>query len=257
MLKQKFKKTNTEEVKQQAQQASVPTTTSTYKFKEGINRFRILPQPIDSFDENFFLAAEYSVFNPVTNQYEFYAIVDGEGEYFINKISTSLFFSKDDALKNLASFKNKDALKLSTSPKVFAQAINLENGELVLLKMPGTRPARKDYIPKKGLGSKVIEISEKEDYQGNLIYGDIVDPYAGRNITITALNAGTLRAEYELQVDEGEAPLIKGEDYNKNLDKVKPFRDVINIVGVEELKEWFLSYLPDDALAFLSEKNIL
>jgi hypothetical protein len=260
-LKHKFKKTGT----------NIPTVAPSpdrthvkaYKFKDGDNWFRFLPQPEDSPTENFLVGWEYSLFDKVTNKYLIYLHLNDDVNNLLDAVRSALFFSENAELKNLTIKKNEDktdnpaCLLLEAKPKVWGLAMDIATSKLELVKMPGTGKSRKDYKPTQGVGSKLRAACFQKDCFGNLAYGDLADIIDGRPVNIHVSNAGTFNAEYDLRISAKTMPLVVDDVASPVLDEIKPLNELVVWDDPVELIDWLACYLPEEAVNYLVGKKLL
>jgi hypothetical protein len=250
-MKHKFKTTAVTPQSQgvpQVKQAFGYTKIPLYKWQDGDNLLRFLPQPSESefpnyvqFEELNFWSATYK--NKLAMLPAGPANISGA-----SALRLKCFFELREIFPEaMKSLKNPNgAIAINPAFKVGFQALDHNTGEVVAVTLPGTNPMPRADGTKRnvGAGTKVVSLCADKDITGKARYGDIFDIETGSLINIRVTNAGTLSATYEV-LHECPMPL-DGKDHEAVLDQIKTFGEVFKFATPQDLELALQSYLDPD-----------
>lgn len=232
-----------------------------YKFENGRNVLRLLPQPRDSQADWFvevWVLGFYSKTSPVRGVFR---VTDTslKGDYA--KVR-NLLRNRTDWADRMWSPKNEEGISLNAKPKVVFLGfdVNADIKKVVPILLPATVPwDRRDGVPRKQqAGSRIAAFATEENIHGQSRYGHIADLLEGRAIIVDVSGAGSVQAQYDPSVDD-KYPLCD-KDYNikpeftELLSQVKPFEDILNEPTREDFVKMLKSYLPEDMFEYISKE---
>jgi hypothetical protein len=226
-----------------------------YKWVDGANIFRVLPQQEDAVSENFTPFQEYSIYDRGSKKYLCSFALKYEDDT-LNRIFSCLWNNK---LAEMIKTPNNQAgvIQLSTSYRMGWQGLDLakNDGVVYFFALSGTRPLKKKEIeagkqPKHGAGAKIANLSFAKKPDGSLKYGDICHPITGRIIQVDVTNAGTMDATYDVSVDVPHE--ITADDWLG----VKEMEDVIKYATNAELADWFAAYVQPEIFEMFVKAKI-
>ena len=229
-----------------------------YKFKDGDNLLRFLPQPADAvalkvlppdqqesqwvtFEELNLFSAQFKgklAMLPDVQLAPELAACAG-----VSRMRTKAFFelryAVPEMLKSLAN--PKGTISLNPSYKVGFQALCHDTGEVVAVVLPGTNPIPRSDGKKRNIGAgvKVCSMPWEADINGNKRYGDIFDIEQGSLVNIRVTNAGTMSAVYEV-LHECPMSLV---DKPEVIDAIRPFNEVFRFATLSDLQGALSQYL--------------
>lgn len=260
-LIQRFKKTNPQEERAQAEKRSKTGSVGgysvfkdgilPYKFEEGSNLLRLLPQldtsPFPSFLEINVLGF-YDESLPIRGTFR----VMDEHQWVLSR-AYKLLRAHPEFKHRLWSKENELGLSFNARPKVVFLGFNINDPELKVIPMvlPGTvaYPAKdgKARIPQ--AGTRITQFIYDQDIHGNVRYGDIFGVEEGRVIRLDVTNAGTIRVRYEPVVD-AVYPLTS-DRYEKVLTQIQDFDAYVKEPKISELVKVLSAYIPADMFEYL------
>ena len=259
-LTQRFKKTNPLAEKAQAEKKSkggiggysiFKDGVLPYKFEEGSNLLRLLPQLENSPFPNFLDIKVLGFFDDSLPIRGTFRVMD-EHQWLLSRIY-KLLKAHPDFKHRLWSRENELGLSFNARPKVVFLGFNINDPELKV--QPIVLPGTVDYPAKDGKaripqsGTRITQFIYDQDIHGNVRYGDIFDIDSGRVIRLDVTNAGTIRVRYEPVVD-ADYP-INTKRYEKVLDQIQNFDHFIQEPKVGELIQVMQAYLPVDMFEYL------
>lgn len=215
-----------------------------YKFKDGDNLLRFLPQPADSQHNNYVLFEELNFWS---ERYKNRLAILPNSVTAETRLK-AFFELREHFPQDMKSYKNPEGtISLNPSYKVGFQALDHETGEIVAVVLPGTNPMpRLDGTKRNtGAGTKVVELCSAKDIKGQPKYGDIFDVEEGSLINIRVTNAGTLSAAYEV-LHECALSIADKTDV---LEGIKRFDDVFRFAIASNLYGALEEYLTEEQFA--------
>lgn len=252
-LQQRFKKTNPQQEKQNAENRSRHTGTgysvfkegiTPYKFEEGSNLLRLLPQLAASPFPNYLDVSALGFFNEALPIRGSFRIME-EHNWMLGKMF-KLLRAHSEFKYQLWSRENEDGVSFNARPKVAFLGFNINDPErkVIPIMLPGTLsyPAKDGKARTPQAGTRITQFVYDTDINGNLRYGDIFDIDEGRVVRVDVTNAGTIRVKYEPSVDA--AYPISSASFAPVLDQVKNFNEVVNEPSMSELIKVIKAYLP-------------
>jgi hypothetical protein len=240
----KFKTTTQPAVEQtgnQPQQSRKPfgyCKITQYKFKDGDNLLRFLPQPADSQYDNF---VNFQELNFWSEKYKSKLAMLPSSAAAEARLK-AFFELRDHFPAAMKSYKNPSGtISLNPSYKVGFQAFCPETKEIVAVVLPGTNPMPRMDGSKRnvGAGTKVVELCSAKNIKGELRYGDVFDVEEGGLVNIRVTNAGTLSASYEVLYESADS-LASSEEI---LEQIKDFDQVFKFAIPANLYTALESYL--------------
>jgi hypothetical protein len=245
----KFKTTNpapavSQESGNQPQQSRKPfgyCKITQYRFKDGDNLLRFLPQPADSKYNNF---VQFEELNFWTAQYKNKLAILPNTATAETRLK-AFFELREHFPQLMKNAKNPEgSISLNTSHKVGFQAYDPETKSVVAVVLPGTNPMPRLDGSKRnvGAGTKVVDLCTAKNIKGELRYGDVFDIQEGGLINIRVTNAGTLSASYEVLYESQES-LENDEIWGDTLQAIKSFDQVFKFAIPVNLYVALESYL--------------
>lgn len=262
-LSQKFKKTNPQNKKSAPEQARGGNSTNysllkqgvmPYKYEEGTNLLRLLPQWAESPYPNFLEVNVLSFFDemlPIRGTFR----VTEENSWILSRMY-KLLRAHPEFKHRLWSKENELGISFNPRPKVVFLGFNINDPEMkvVPIVLPGTvsYPAKdgKARIPQ--AGTRITQFVYDTDIHNNLRYGDIFDIETGRVIRLDVTNAGTIRAKYE-PIADAAYPLTS-KRFEKVLLQIKNFDEYVEEPSMSELVKVMKAYLPHDVFDYLDSQ---
>lgn len=259
-LTQKFKKTNPNNEKTppehtrssgSANYSLLKPGVTAYKFEEGPNLLRLLPQWTESPFPNFLdvnVLGFYDDMLPLRGTFR----VTEENGWILTRMF-KLLRSHPEFKHRLWSKENELGISFNPRPKVVFLGFNISDPEMKVMPivLPGTvsYPAKdgKARIPQ--AGTRIAQFVYDTDIHGNLRHGDIFDVESGKVVRLDVTNAGTVRAKYDPIVDAAY-PLTNSR-FEKVLLQIKNFDEYVAEPTMEELIHVMSLYLPGDIYDYL------
>lgn len=228
-----------------------------YKFNEGSNLLRLLPQRVDSQFNNYLKFSVLSFFDESLPMRGSFRVMDDSRDGLISKIRWAL--KGHPEFKHLLwSPENESGISFSLRPRVAFLGFEISSPERAVsaIVLPGTL----DYPTKDGrartpqAGSKIIQFSYDVDINDNLRYGNIFSATTGKVVRLDVTNAGTVRVKYDPSVD-ADYPLTSKE-FAPVLRQIKAFDEFISTPTDAELIQVIRLYLSEypDVISFLDEE---
>lgn len=259
-LNQRFKKTNPQQEKQNAEARSKGGGTGysifaddikPYRFEEGSNLLRLLPQLATSKYPNYLDVSALGFYDESLPIRGTFRIME-EQNWILGKMF-KLLRSHNDFKYRLWSRENEGGISFNPRPKVVFLGFNINDParKVVPIILPGTLsyPAKDGKARTPQAGTRITQFVYDTDINGNLRYGDIFDVEEGRVVRVDVTNAGTIRVKYEPSVDA--AYPITSASFGPVLDQIKDYNEVVNEPTVAELVTVIKSYLPEDMFEYL------
>jgi len=258
-LNLKFKKTANSPIKKSPESRKYSGTsyslfkpgTLPYKFEEGSNLLRLLPQREESPYPNFLEVNVLSFFDEALPIRGTFRVME-EQSWLLSRIF-KLLRAHPEYKHRLWSRENEMGLSFSPRPKVVFLGFNINDPEMKVqpIVLPGTLsyPAKdgKARIPQ--AGTRIAQFVYDTDIHNNLRWGDIFDIEKGRVIRLDVANAGTIRAKYDPAPD-ADYPLT-GKRFESVLHQIKNFDHFIEEPSIGELVKVLKSYLPNEIYEYL------
>lgn len=258
-LNLKFKKTANTPVKKTSEGRKYSGTSYSlfkpsilpYKFEEGTNLLRLLPQREESPYPNFLEVNVLSFFDEALPIRGTFRVME-EQSWLLSRIF-KLLRAHPEYKHRLWSRENEMGLSFSPRPKVVFLGFNINDPEtkVVPIVLPGTLsyPAKdgKARIPQ--AGTRISQFVYDTDIHNNLRWGDIFDIEKGRVIRLDVANAGTIRAKYDPAPD-ADYPLT-GKRFESVLHQIKNFDQFIEEPSMGELTKVLKAYLPTEIYEYL------
>jgi hypothetical protein len=258
-LNLKFKKTANSPVKKPSESRKYSGTSYSlfkpgilpYKFEEGTNLLRLLPQREESPYPNFLEVNVLSFFDEALPIRGTFRVME-EQSWLLSRIF-KLLRAHPEYKHLLWSRENEMGLSFSPRPKVVFLGFNINDPEMKVqpIVLPGTLsyPAKdgKARIPQ--AGTRIAQFVYDTDIHNNLRWGDIFDIEKGRVIRLDVANAGTIRAKYDPAPD-ADYPLT-GKRFENVLHQIKNFDQFIEEPSMGELVKVLKAYLPTEIYEYL------
>lgn len=255
-----FKKTIPEEVRTNATKpktggfiSSFKSTTRKYKWKNGRNLLRLLPQAETSEFGSFCEYFKFGMFGGNV-QGDFAFAGGGEVSKLIYEISKTLRAHPEHKFA-LKSKENATGVSITTQPKVAFLGFDFETPEdgLKIIDLPGTYAQKKDGKPSvEGAGTTITKSIYATNINGEIKYGDIFDIETGRVVAVEVQNVGTMYARYTPAID---AIFPITDTYETLLDEISGFDTFIDFKEIVEVKTILKQYLPAEMVAVLFQLN--
>lgn len=225
-----------------------------YKFKNGSNLLRLVPQWKDSPFPNFLDVNVLSFFGDGLPIRGTFRVMEEHG--WLLTRAYKLLRANPEFKHRLWSKQNELGVSFNTRPKVVFLGFDIEdpNREIVPIVLPGTvsYPAQDGKARIQQSGTRISQFSTDEDIHGNLRHGDIFDVESGKLIRLEVTNAGTIRAQYEPAVD-ATFPLTDRK-FEPVLAQIQSFDDYVVEPSIKELVEVLSLYLPPDIYDYLDSQ---
>jgi hypothetical protein len=232
-----------------------------YKFENGRNVLRLLPQPAHSKYDWFTEVWVLSFFNKSSHVRGVFRITDTSinGDYA--KVR-KLLRSRADWADRMWSPKNEDGISLNAKPKTVFLGfdVNADIKKVVPIVLPATVPwERRDGLPRKPqAGTRIAAFATEENIHGQPRYGHIADLLEGRAIIVDVSGAGSVQAQYDPSVDD-KFPLCDNDynikpEYEELLKQVKPFDEILSEPTREDFVKLLKSYLPEDMFEYVAKE---
>jgi len=261
-LSLKFKKTASAPIKKSQEGRKYSGTSYSlfkpgilpYKFEEGTNLLRLLPQREESPYPNFLDVNVLSFFDEALAIRGTFRVME-EQSWLLSRIF-KLLRAHPEYKHRLWSRENELGLSFSPRPKVVFLGFNINDPEMKVqpIVLPGTLsyPAKDGKARMPQAGTRIAQFVYDTDIHNNLRWGDIFDIEKGRVIRLDVTNAGTIRAKYDPAVD-ADYPLT-GKRFEEVLLQIKNFDQFIEEPSMSDLLGVMKAYLPHEIYEYLDSQ---
>lgn len=220
-----------------------------FKFSEGTNNIRLLPQRSDSPFNNYLKIDVLAMYE--SDKVNGKIRVDPSRDGYISRARTLI--KAHPKFKFLMwSPENPNGISFQIKPKVLFLGFSVDEDDkaVKLIELPGTLdyPTRDGKARTPQAGTKISTFVYETDYKGNLKHGDIFDVSTGRVVSVAVSAAGTRMVKYDPSVDQvydisQDADILK---------QIVPFSEFIKEVDEAALKEALALYLPKEVNDYLT-----